>query len=213
MMTSIAGIKNLIFDLGGVILDLSVETTQQAFAKLSGLSMKEVEEIFHRSPGFNDYEKGGMDDPSFRNFLREIYSLNAPDEQIDKCWNAMLLGIPLEKLQLLKRLQHEYRVLLLSNTNDIHLHYINNVILRELTGETSLDIYFHKAYYSHRLLMRKPDAEIFEFVLKENNLEASETLFLDDNAMNIAGAGSVGIKTIHVTSPDLILPYFNAAGN
>lgn len=208
-----AGIKNLIFDLGGVILDLSVETTHEALARLSGISKQKSADIFHHSPGLNEYEKGKMDDTSFRHYLREIYNLKATDEQIDACWNAMLLGIPLEKLQLLNRLRQHYNVLLLSNTNEIHLHYINNTILSKLTGETSLDIYFHKAYYSQRLLMRKPDAEIFEYVLEENKVNPSETLFFDDNALNVLGAQSVGIKTVHVTSPDLILTYFNATGN
>src|SRR3954468_17258516 len=146
-----------------------------------------------------------MDDQSFRQYLKQIYKVDASDEAIDVCWNAMLLGIPLVKLKLLQRLKDTYTVLLLSNTNEIHLSYINNVILPGVTGERSLDLYFHKAYYSHRMLMRKPEPEIFEYVLKENQLNAEETLFLDDNASNIEGAASVGIKTVHVTTPDLIL--------
>ena len=203
-------VKNLIFDLGGVILDLSVDTTLEHLARLSGLSKEKAIEIFHKSPGFNEYEKGGMDDASFRQYLREIYNVNASDKEIDACWNAMLLGIPPVKLKLLKTLQQQYNVLLLSNTNDIHLSYINSVILPGITGETSLDLYFHKAYYSHRMNMRKPDAGIFEYVLQENKMIPSQTLFLDDNALNVAGAQSVGIQTVHVTTPDLILDYFNA---
>lgn len=210
---TVLSVKNLIFDLGGVILDLSVETTLEHLARLSGIPKEKAIEIFHHSPGFNEYEKGGMDDASFRQYLKEIYRVNASDEEVDACWNAMLLGIPPAKLKLLKTLQQQYNVLLLSNTNDIHLNYINSVILPRITGETSLDLYFHKAYYSHRMNMRKPDAEIFEYVLQANNLIPSETLFLDDNALNVAGAQSVGIKTVHVTTPDLILEYFNAKGN
>jgi glucose-1-phosphatase len=202
-------IKTLIFDLGGVILDLSVDTTLQAFAKVSGIPKQEAVKIFHESPGFNEYEKGGMDDASFRQYLKKIYSINVSDKEIDTCWNAMLLGLPRTKLDLLKELQTHYNVLLLSNTNEIHLSYINSEILPTVSTEKSLDHYFHRAYYSHRMGMRKPDAEIFEFVLKENDLKASETLFLDDNAMNVAGASSVGIKTVHVTTPDLILAYFD----
>jgi glucose-1-phosphatase len=205
-------IKTLIFDLGGVILDLSVDTTLQAFATISSISKQEAINTFHQSPGFNEYEKGGMADAEFRQYLRKIYSINATDEEIDSCWNAMLLGIPPAKLDLLKKLQRQHNVLLLSNTNEIHLSYINSIILPKISNEDSLDRYFHRAYYSHRMKMRKPDAEIFEFVLQENGLKASETLFLDDNEMNVVGARSVGIKTIHVTSPDLILSYFDAEG-
>lgn len=203
-------IKNLIFDLGGVILDLSVDHTLQAFSDLSGLSRQKVQDVFHNSPGFNEYEKGKMDDRAFRQYVKKIYNIDVSDQEIDKCWNAMLRGIPVVKLNLLKDLQKKYRVYLLSNTNDIHLNYVNAVMLPAITGETSLDIYFHKAYYSHRMLMRKPDPEIFEFVLKQNALNPAETLFLDDNASNVAGANSVGIQTVHVTTPDLVLEYFHA---
>lgn len=203
-------VKNLIFDLGGVILDLSVDHTLEAFAKVSGISKQKVQEIFQTSPGFNEYEKGKMGDGDFRLYLKDLYKVNVSDKEIDTCWNAMLRGLPPVKLQLLKTLQSKYNVLLLSNTNEIHLSYINAVMLPAVKGEASLDYYFHRAYYSHRMLMRKPDAEIFERVLHENGLQAAQTLFLDDNAQNVAGAQSVGIKTVHVTSPDLILEYFNA---
>jgi putative hydrolase of the HAD superfamily len=203
-------IRNLVFDLGGVILDLSVDRTLQAFARVSGIEKQQVQQIFQASPGFNEYEKGGMGDDAFRQYLKKIYAIDLPDHEIDACWNAMLLGIPEDKLQLLLRLKQRYCVYLLSNTNDIHLHYINTSMLPAITGAHSLDPYFHKTYYSHRMNMRKPDAEIFEQVLRENNMMPHETLFLDDSALNIAGAQAVGIQTVHVTSPHLILEYFNA---
>jgi putative hydrolase of the HAD superfamily len=208
--TAKENIKNLIFDLGGVILDLSVDATLESFSKLAGVSKQQVISIFHESPGFNEYEKGGMDSKAFRQYVKKAFTLNAIDHEIDTCWNEMLRGIPVNKLELLKKLKKEYRVYLLSNTNDIHLSYINDVMLPRITGETSLDHYFHKAYYSHRMGMRKPDAEIFEYVLNDSKLIPDQTLFLDDNALNVAGARSVGIKAIHVTTPDLMLEYFNA---
>ena len=122
----------------------------------------------------------------------------------------MLRGIPQVKLELLMRLQNEFQVFLLSNTNGIHLHHINEVMLPSINGAKNLDAYFHKAYYSHRMCKRKPDADIFEQVIEENHLVPEQTLFLDDNAMNIEGAKSVGLKTTHVTSPNLILDYFHA---
>jgi glucose-1-phosphatase len=203
-------IKNLIFDLGGVILDLSVDHTLEAFSTLSGIPKQKVTAIFHSAPGFNEYEKGRMDDNAFRQYLREIYAVDVTDGQLDACWNAMLRALPVAKLELLQNLKKKYNVYLLSNTNNIHLSYINKVMLPGVSRESSLDPYFHKAYYSHHMLMRKPDAEIFEQVLNENSLKPMETLFLDDNALNVAGAQSVGIKTVHVTTPDFILDYFHA---
>jgi glucose-1-phosphatase len=199
-------VRNLVFDLGGVILDLSVESTMEEFSKLSGFSKEKVKQVFSSSPEFNLYEKGAMGDQQFREFIRETYAPKATYEQIEKAWNAMLKGIPTGKLDLLNTLKNTYHVFLLSNTNGIHLDYINGNLLP--SGVESLDNYFHTAYYSHRMLKRKPDAEIYEQVLSENNLKASETLFLDDNLFNVEGAKAIGIQTVHVTHPDLILDYF-----
>lgn len=202
-------IKNLVFDLGGVILDLSVKDTLESFAALSGLSLLKVKELFVSSPEFELYEKGSIGDAAFRQFVGKLYNVTVPDDALDKCWNSMLLGIPESKLDLLLELKKQYNVYLLSNTNNIHLTYINSIIIPPLTGGNSLDKFFHRSYYSHLMRMRKPDSEIFQHVLQDNNLEAGETLFLDDNADNIAGAAALGIQTVHVTHPDLIFEYFN----
>jgi glucose-1-phosphatase len=202
-------VKNLIFDLGGVILDLSVESTVDAFSRVSGIEKEEAVRIFRTSPGFDVYEKGMMTDVEFRDFVRQVYRVEVGDSEIDRCWNAMLLGIAMNKLELLLRLKKTYRVLLLSNTNNIHLRYINHVILKNLNGETDLDKYFHKAYYSQRMLKRKPEAEIFQQVLDENNLAPGETLFMDDNALNVESAAKLGIQTIFITSTNQILEIFN----
>lgn len=205
----LTSIKTLIFDLGGVILDLSVPHTLESFADLSGIPVERVHEIYYSAPGFLDYEKGAIDDKAFRDFVRTTYSISCADIDIDRAWNAMLRGIPAQKLELLTRLQNDFQVFLLSNTNAIHIHHINEVILANGTDKRTLDSYFHKAYYSHRMGKRKPDAEIFEQVIDENRLKPEETLFLDDYAINIEGAKAVGIRTVHVNSPNLILDYFH----
>lgn len=203
-------VKNLIFDLGGVILDLSVDHTLQAFSNVSGLDKAVVKNRFIASKGFEEYEKGLLTDAEFRDFVREIYAVKISDQAIDQCWNSMLLGIPFEKLELLNRLKNTHQVYLLSNTNHIHLNYIQTTIMPALGGGKVLDDYFHRAYYSHLMKKRKPDADIFEQVLEENGLKADESLFLDDNEANIEGAKALGIKTLHVPTPDLILTYFHA---
>jgi putative hydrolase of the HAD superfamily len=206
----VSSVKNLIFDLGGVILDLSVDHTLASFAALSGMSKEKVHELYHATPGFLDYERGAIDDARFRDFIRETYGIACDDAEIDRSWNAMLRGIPPVKLDLLMKLQNEFQVFLLSNTNSIHIGHINETMLPKGNENRTLDNYFHKAYYSHRMGKRKPDADIFEQVIEENNLLPEETLFLDDYAVNIEGAKAVGIKTVHVTSPNLILEYFHA---
>jgi glucose-1-phosphatase len=200
-------IKNIIFDLGGVIINLSVETTLQRFAKLAGVSLDKVKELHAAHPEFLTYEKGEMSDNEFRDGLNQIFGTKAKHAELDECWNAMLGDIPLERIELLKELKSKYKTYLLSNTNAIHLDCFTGIVKKAHDLE-SLEPLFHKTYYSHLMKMRKPDAEIYEFVLNDNNLEAEETIFLDDNLSNLKGAESVGIKTFHVTHPDLIFSLF-----
>lgn len=203
-------IRNLIFDLGGVIIDLSVDHTLQAFSDLSGIEKKNVNDLYVTSPGFEAYEKGLMTDEDFRDFVREVFSIQSSSAAIDRCWIAMLRGLPVKRLQLLVKLKEHYLVYLLSNTNSIHLNYINQIMLPGIVqNESSLDSYFHRAYYSYIMKKRKPNTDIFEQVLEENSLSPDQTLFLDDNLGNIEGAKQLGIKTLHVVTPDLIFDYFH----
>lgn len=203
-------IKNLIFDLGGVIIDLSIDRSMEHFAGLSGFTKQRVNEIYTTTPEFEIYERGMMSDVEFREFVRKVFAVESTDEEIDGCWNAMLLGLPVRKLKLIESLKKHYSVFLLSNTNGIHVNYINEIMLPSIGQQGyELDNYFHKAYYSHIMKKRKPNADIFQQVLDENSLKASETLFLDDNLPNIEGAKRLGIQTVHVSTPDLILSYFN----
>jgi len=199
--------KNLIFDLGGVILNLSVQRTLDAFASLANLAPEFVSQIYHQRSEFIAFEKGELTDIEFRDVLRKLFSATATDKELDACWNAMLLGIPIERIQLLEKLRSRYQLFLLSNTNSIHEQHFNQLVNRK-TGHRSLEPLFHKAYYSHTIKMRKPDQEIYEYVLTENNMVAHETLFLDDNLLNLEGAKKLGIKTYHVQHPDLILSLF-----
>lgn len=201
-------IKNVIFDLGGVIIDLDIPATLQAFSRLSGKSHDQITAIFHSAPEFLLFETGEVDDQQFRDFVRRAFELTASDEQIDFCWNAMLVGIPQDKLKLIAGLKGGFRTFLLSNTNSIHLKHINDVTLRESTGENDLDQYFHRAYYSHQMGLRKPDTGIYQRVLDENGLRADETLFLDDNLSNVEAANRLGIQTVYVTNTQTIFDVF-----
>jgi putative hydrolase of the HAD superfamily len=200
-------IKNIIFDLGGVIIDLSVDSTLRKFSELSGHPVNQVIETYHARPEFLAYEKGEITNDDFRTALRDIFGLRSPDTDLDLCWNAMLGAIPPERVELLRELKKKYKTFLLSNTNAIHLDCFSGIV-KKAHGLESLEPLFHKTYYSHLMKMRKPDPEIYEFVLGENNLQAGETIFLDDNVSNLKGAASVGIQTFHVTHPDTIFSLF-----
>lgn len=203
-------IKNLIFDLGGVIIDLSIDDTLRSFSLLAGIDKQTIQQWYNSAPEFLSYETGNINDSQFRTFINQYANKTDSDDAIDGCWNGMLRGLPKDKLDLILSLKDKYNVFLLSNTNAIHLKYINEVMLPSVPGALkSLDDYFHRAYYSHIMKKRKPHADIFEEVLNDSGLKAHETLFLDDNHDNIVGAASVGIKTAFVNTPDYILTYFN----
>lgn len=198
-------VNTVIFDLGGVIVDLAVDKTIQAFSKLSGLSSSEIKNAYHAHPGFYAYEKGLISDADFRQVLRELFSLTVTDAQLDLAWNAMLVDLPSRKLQWLANLKSKLQVFALSNTNNIHITYVNEVMLKG----TSLDTYFHRCYYSHHVNMRKPDFEIYEHVLNHAGLVPEETLFLDDNPDNIMAAKSLGIHAVQVNHPDEVYTILN----
>lgn len=200
-------IKNIIFDLGGVILNLSVESTLRKFSELSDHPVDKVIEMYHSRPEFLAYEKGEITNDEFRESLKNIFGLTSTDLELDVCWNAMLGDIPRERIELLRELRSKYKTYLLSNTNAIHLDFFSGMV-KKAHGIESLDPLFHKAYYSHLMKMRKPDPAIYEYVLNENGLKAEETIFLDDNQANLKGAASVGIQTFHVTHPDTIFSLF-----
>lgn len=203
----LAGIKNLIFDLGGVIINLSVIKTQLAFTRLSGLTLPEVQKRVHQGVFFHDFEKGLISDDQFRASLREDLGLAVDDVSLDIAWNDMLLDIPLARLNLLESLKNQYQLYLLSNTNNIHMQRFNTIV-QETTGKPKIDHYFNEAYFSHLIKLSKPDHEIYRFVLEKNNLIPEETLFLDDNKDNLAGAHAVGIRTFHVENPDQLFSLF-----
>lgn len=199
-------VKHLIFDLGGVIINLDTSLTINAFAQLTNKSAQQIIDFSLSHPGFHAYEKGEITDADFRNVVRELSDQKLSDDQIDEAWNAMILDLPQERINLLQSLKNHYDLFLLSNTNYIHMLKVN-----EVRSEASLPEFselFHQDYYSHLMGKRKPDADIFEQVVDEHNLDPQQTLFLDDNESNIEGAKKLGIQTLHVTSPQVMMDYF-----
>ena len=200
-------IRNVIFDLGDVILNIDVPIASKSFADLSGREQSEILTIFKENELFRQFETGLMDEPTFRNYVREI--LNFPDlsdEAIDTAWNSLLLDLPPERVELLRKLATQYRLFLLSNTSSIHITQVNK-ILEASTGVEKLEDLFETVFLSYEMGLMKPDTRIYQDVLDQAGLKAEETLFLDDNADNIRGAAQLGIETIHVQKPVTILEY------
>jgi FMN phosphatase YigB (HAD superfamily) len=200
-------IKNIVFDLGDVILNIDVPLASSSFSKLSGKEQQEILTLFKEKELFRLFETGLVDEDAFRNMIREL--LEFPDwseEIIDTAWNSLLLDIPPARIDLLKDLSKNYRLFLLSNTSSIHIREVNK-ILHAASGVEKLDDLFEKVYLSYEMGLMKPNPEIYLQVMRESDLVAEETLFLDDNADNIAAASKLGIDTILVQKPVTILDY------
>lgn len=190
-----AQIHNIIFDLGGVVMDLDVERSRRAFGAL-GFD----EEAFHlqKDDGKNVFvllETGKITEEEFFDSLRKMLPRPVTVDTLKEIWNRMIVDFREEKIRLLQELRVRYRTFLLSNTNSIHVEKCN-AILREKFGIAGLEDLFEKTYYSHTTGLRKPMPEIFELVLRESGLEPSETLFIDDSEEHLAAARRLGIHTL-----------------
>ncbi len=187
------GIKNIIFDLGGVILNLDNQRTEDAF---TSLGVKDFRSYFghgHASSFFMEYEVGRLSDQQFVDSIRQLTGLSLSDKAIIDSWNALLLDFPAERIQLLKQLRKSYRLFLFSNTNALHLAALQQIYITTFGGG-SLEDHFEKTYYSHILGKRKPDKESFEHIIQENELNPVETMFVDDAIINVEGAERVGLR-------------------
>jgi len=200
-------IKNIIFDLGGVILNIDYNLTAQAFKNLGVSNFDELYSKAQQSELFDLMETGMVSNQEFRNGIRDIINLQLSDEEIDNAWNAMLLDLPFKRIELLKKLKAEgYRLFLLSNTNQIHYDaYTEN--LKNEHGVEGLEEFFEKTYFSHKIHKRKPLKEIFQFVLDDAELKAEETIFIDDSLQHVLGAKEAGINAFHLEGD--VLTFFD----
>lgn len=188
-------IKAIIFDLGGVILNIDYNKTRNAFGDLGVKNFDEMYSQKNANPLFHDLEEGKINEAEFYNAFRKSTHPGLTDQQIKTAWNAMLLDYREEALQTLTIIKHKYRMYLLSNTNSIHLQAFNK-IYKDGNNNGVWEDYFDKIYYSHEIGYRKPGNEAYDYVLKENKLIASETLFIDDSLQNINAAKALGLQTI-----------------
>jgi glucose-1-phosphatase len=201
-------IKNIIFDWGGVITNLHFNATKSAFQQL-GLTIFD-ESIPHKAHDdlFIPFEIGNITPDEFRNRIRLLAPSPLSDAEIDQAWNAMLGDLPAERWKVLEQAGKHYRTFLLSNTNAIHLPYYSGYIQR-VYGTYGYSHLFEKTYFSHELRLRKPNADIFQFVMKDAGILPQETLFIDDFIENIEAAGMLGFHTVHLKAPLTLVDVFN----
>ncbi len=186
-------IKNIIFDLGGVVINLDIPKTISAFNKLSNKPFEAIYTQIQQTTLFDLFDKGNISEFNFFKELKQTLNSNISDIEMINAWNAMLLDYPIDRLNMLLKLKKKYRVFLLSNTNETHISSFEASLFNK-HGYKNLEPFFEKVYYSCRIGMRKPDSEIFELVLSENKLNASNTLFIDDSPQHIESALKIGIQ-------------------
>lgn len=190
-------IKNIIFDLGGVLLNLDFNKTTEAFSALGVENFNQYFTQFHAHPLFRQLETGAIVNEGFYDELRKTAGIDATNYAIDAAWNAMLLDFPAERIEKIQELASGYRLFLFSNTNAIH-HTSFHQSFESKFG-FQFDSLFEKAFYSHLAGYRKPDLSAFEYVIREAGVEPAHTLFIDDTLPNIEAAQKAGLKALLVT--------------
>lgn len=187
-------IKNLIFDLGNVLYDIDFDIMYARFDQL-GIPNFENHFTLNKSDQlFFDLEKGLINETEFCKGFNQLYQLALSHYQIINAWNSLLIGFRKESMDWVKANQHQYPTFLYSNTNQIHYDCFIPQYAQEIGGD--FNALFKKPYYSHEMGMRKPDPASFQYILDQEGLNASETLFIDDNEPNVNAAASVGLQVL-----------------
>ena len=198
--------KAVIFDFGNVIINIEFQRIYNSFAKFTSKPIAYIEKRITEDQIFRRYESGQFTDEEFREVIRQTLGFPLSDHEVDTAWNAILLDIPTDRIDLIHKIRQNYPVFLLSNTNNIHITASNNY-LKKTHGINSLDILFDQLFLSYEMGMWKPDTEIYFEVLRSINLEPNEVIFFDDNLQNIESAKAIGMQTILVESTTSVVEY------
>ncbi|MEO6135446.1 MAG: HAD family phosphatase [Ginsengibacter sp.] len=192
-------IENIIFDFGGVFLDIDYSRTRAAFESLGVARFEEMYSQADADMLFQKLEKGDISVEQFYIDLKKTTGLDLSTEDIDHAWNAMLLQYRESSIQYLEKLSQRYELYLFSNTNFIHMRAFRKLFQEQHNG-ASFDDYFTKTFYSCEMGSRKPDHESFQSIINELGIDPQKTLFIDDSIQNINAAKEVGLQVIHLTS-------------
>ena len=189
--------STLIFDLVGVIINLKSGQDWQEQDRLRNFHPEPLHQL-QQQHFFHDFETGKI---ASADFVRQLKSIalkkDVSDETIIRHWNSILKDIPLHRVELMQQLKQRYRLVLLSNTNSIHVESFQRYMQQQF-GEDILRANFHTIYYSQEIGLRKPNKEIYEFVLQEQGIIPSETIFFDDKPENLLEPQKLGWQTVHV---------------
>jgi FMN phosphatase YigB (HAD superfamily) len=199
----------LIFDLGGVIIDLNYDRMINQFASNCNKDRDEIKSILMQDPLLLQYEIGGIDTQSFYHQMKEIINFNASFDKFAAAWNSLMNPLAAKKIDFLKQLSLNRRVAILSNTNDLHQRGFDEMV-KQVSEFEDMKSLIPSAYYSHDMGLRKPDSSIFLHVCELENINPGKCVFFDDNTDNIKTASNLGLTTFLITYQDQIFDLLNA---
>ena len=202
-----AKIKNIIFDLGGVVLDIDENNVYKELEKM-GFTTSELSHSKEFMDIMSKFDTGIYTAPTFRKKVKVYLGQEKmTDQRFDAIWNSMLLDIPRERIEAIEKVKKHYKIFLMSNSNVIHYDlYVRDLQLR--FGYNEFDELFNKSYFSFAEHLEKPDSRFFELILDHEGLVPEETLFIDDTEANIKAAKSLGINTYHIRRDELVRNLF-----
>ncbi len=187
-------IDAIIFDLGGVLINLDYQLTEDAFVNLGCTNFKELYSQLNQTDLFDRFETGKISLFHFVNRLLDQLPRGTNANQVVHAWDAMILDFPKDRMERLQEIGKQKRIFLLSNTNELHVMAVRSS-LKKSVGHDNLESYFEKTYFSNEMGLRKPNAECFQTIIDENKLDPARTLFIDDSPQHIEGAKLVGLQT------------------
>jgi putative hydrolase of the HAD superfamily len=193
------GTELILFDLGGVLIDIDYQATENAFVRLGVSDFQDQYTQFQQNQLFDHFETGQISAQHFINKLLPITQKGTSPNEIVHAWNAMIGGFPDEKILLLERLSKKQRIALLSNTNELHMVQVKRSW--EKASSLSFESLFEQVFLSHEIQQRKPDVATFHWVCEQLDVIPEKVLFIDDSPQHIAGASSAGLQTHFYENP------------
>lgn len=197
-------IRNLIFDLGNVILNIDTKLSEIAFAKYGMNDFEKLYTLAAQNELFDRLEVGSITENEFYDEFRKVTGCQLDNQILEQCWNALIMDFPAARIEMLKRLKAEgkYRTFILSNTNIIHYRFYT-ALLKRTYGIDGLENLVEHAYFSHEIRLKKPNREIFDYVVEHSHIKPEESIFIDDNEANIKAANALGFNTIFLKNNDM----------
>ena len=188
-------VELILFDLGGVLIDIDYQATEREFIQLGTFDFQEKYTQFQQNQLFDLFETGQISAQHFINKLLDATQKGTSPNEVVHAWNAMILSFPLKKVDLLVELSKKQRIALLSNTNELHMVEVKRAWAK--VSKVPFESLFENVFLSHEIKQRKPHPDTFLWVCDQLHVLPSKVLFIDDSPQHISGAKEAGLQTFY----------------